>query len=187
MSFFLWCPFVCPSSRVPLVSWFPSLCCAESEDSIDGEFNSENSLQLRLCFLFQPSVLFSQRDPMYCTLSINRLQVQILPTEQATPVLTSSFSRGYDPYTHACKARPLTTVGRTSLSVIIIIIIPEVLTTRCQASGLLSLPVFFGKGDGGEGEGFTVVCDSQACSGPDVGLLVGATSSYWHSSGACTA
>ena len=31
------------------------------------------------------------------------------------------FSWGYDPYTHACKARPLTTVGRTSLSVIIII------------------------------------------------------------------
>ena len=32
------------------------------------------------------------------------------------------YSRGYDPYTHACKARPLTTVGRTFLSVIIIII-----------------------------------------------------------------
>ena len=30
------------------------------------------------------------------------------------------FSRGYDPYTHAGKARTLTTVGRTSLSVIII-------------------------------------------------------------------
>ena len=34
----------------------PSLCCSESEDSIDGELNSENSLQLRLCFLFQPPV-----------------------------------------------------------------------------------------------------------------------------------
>ena len=54
----------------------------------------------------------------------NRVQVQTLPTEQAAPVLTDSFSRGYDPYTHACKARPLTTVGRTSLSVIIIIIPP---------------------------------------------------------------
>ena len=59
---------------------------------------------------------------MYCTLSINRVQVQTLPTEQAAPVLTDSFSLGYDPYTHACVARPLTTVGRTSLSVIIIII-----------------------------------------------------------------
>ena len=33
---------------VPLVSWFPWLCCAELEDSIDAEFHSENSLQLRL-------------------------------------------------------------------------------------------------------------------------------------------
>ena len=44
--------------RFLLVSWFPSLCCAESEDSIDDEFNSENSLQLRLYYFFQPSVLF---------------------------------------------------------------------------------------------------------------------------------
>ena len=48
---------------VPLVSWFPLLCCAESEDSIDGEFNSENSLQLRLCFLFQPSLVFFSSRP----------------------------------------------------------------------------------------------------------------------------
>ena len=53
----------------------------------------------------------------------NRVQVQALPTEQAAPVLTDSLSQGYDPYTHACKARPLTTVGRTSLSVIIIIVL----------------------------------------------------------------
>ena len=53
----------------------------------------------------------------------NRVQVQAWPTGQAAQVLTFSFSRGYDPYTHACKARPLTTVGRTSLSVIIIIFV----------------------------------------------------------------
>ena len=52
---------------------------------------------------------------------INSAYVQILPTEQATSVVTDFFSWGYDPYTHACKARHLTTVGRTSLSVIIII------------------------------------------------------------------
>ena len=51
---------------------------------------------------------------------INSVYVQNLPTEQATSVVTEFFV-GYDPYTHACKARPLTTVGRTSLSVIIII------------------------------------------------------------------
>ena len=56
---------------------------------------------------------------MYCTLSFNRVQVQTLPTEQAAPALTDSFSRVYDPYTHACKARPPMTVGRTSLSVIV--------------------------------------------------------------------
>ena len=57
---------------------------------------------------------------MYCTLSFKRVQVQTLPTEEAAPALTDSFSLGYDPYTHACKARPPTTVGRTSLSVIVI-------------------------------------------------------------------
>ena len=47
----------------------------------------------------------------------NSVQVQTLPTAQATPALTDSFSRGYDPHTHACKAKPLTIVGWTSLSV----------------------------------------------------------------------
>ena len=50
---------------------------------------------------------------------INSVFVQNLPTEQATSVATD-FSRGYDPYTHACKARPPTIVGRPFLSVIII-------------------------------------------------------------------
>ena len=43
---------------------------------------------------FQPSVLFSHRDPMYCTLSFNRVQVQTLPTVQAAPVLIDSFCAG---------------------------------------------------------------------------------------------
>ena len=84
--------------------------------------NSENSLQLHLCFPFQHSVLFfliSTQCTAHC--HFNRVQVQALPTEQAAPALTDSFSRDYDPYTHACKSRPPTTVGRTSLSVIIII------------------------------------------------------------------
>jgi len=55
---------------------------------------------------------------MHFTLSPNCVQVQTLPIAQETPVLTDSFSRGYDPYTHACKARPLSTDGWTSLSVI---------------------------------------------------------------------
>ena len=108
--------------RFLLVSWFPSLCCAESEDSIDDEFNSENSLQLRLYYLFSLPCYFLIETRCTAHCHFNRVQVQTLPTEQAAPVLTDSFSPGYDPYTHACKARPLTTVGRTSLSVIITII-----------------------------------------------------------------
>ena len=48
---------------------------------------------------------------------INSVYVQTVPSEQATPALTDSFSRGHDPFVHACKAWPLTIVGRTSLSV----------------------------------------------------------------------
>ena len=59
--------------------------------------------------------------------------MQILPTAQATPGLTDSFSRGYDPYTH----RPLTTVGWSSLSVIVIVI--EVTTKLFSCVPLVSL------------------------------------------------
>ena len=44
---------------------------------------------------------------------INSVRVQTLPTS----VLTDFFSRGHDPFAHACEARPLTIVGRTSLNV----------------------------------------------------------------------
>ena len=54
---------------------------------------------------------------------INCVQVQNLPTAQVTPALTDSFSWGHDPFTHACKARPLTVVGWTSLSVIVIVML----------------------------------------------------------------
>ena len=100
-----------------LVSWFPSLCCAESEDYIDGEFNSDNSLQLRLCFLFSAfRFIFSSRPDVLHTVP-NSVQVQTVPTVQAAPVLTDSFSRGHDPYAHACEPRLLTIVGWTSLRV----------------------------------------------------------------------
>ena len=39
-------------------SSLPSLCCSESEDSFDIELNSENSVQLRLCFLFFQPLAF---------------------------------------------------------------------------------------------------------------------------------
>ena len=48
---------------VLLVSRFPSLCCTESEDSVDSKNSSEKSSQLRLCFLLQPSVFFFSSRP----------------------------------------------------------------------------------------------------------------------------
>ena len=83
------------------------------------DFNSVTLYQQQPVFL--SSFFFSLFDVLHTV--INSVYVQNLSTEQATLVVTDSFSWGYDPYTHACKARPLTTVGRTSLSVIIIIII----------------------------------------------------------------
>ena len=54
----------------PRFPWFPSLCCAESKDSIYEKFNSVNSFAATPVLpFFLPSVLFSDRDPMYCTLS----------------------------------------------------------------------------------------------------------------------
>ena len=88
-----------------LDSWLPSLCCSESEDSIDIELNSENSVQLRLCFFFFSYSHFSSRLDVA---SFNCVQVQTLPTARVTPARTDSFSWGYDHRTHACKARPLT-------------------------------------------------------------------------------
>ena len=117
--------------QVLLVPRLPSFCCSESEDSIDGDSNSENSLQLRLRFLFAATRI-AHRDPVYCTLSCNRVQVQTLPTAQATPAPTDSFSRDYDPYIDACEAKPLTTVGWTSLSVIVIVIVIVLLV--CDSS-----------------------------------------------------
>ena len=51
---------------------------------------------------------------MHFTLSLNCVQVETLPIAQDTPVLTDSVSRCYNPYTHACNARPLSTDGWTS-------------------------------------------------------------------------
>ena len=97
---FLRLPFACPGPRcyssATLIQW---ICFSNS-----------------LCF-FRP--LFCSCS-MYCTQSSTVCTCKTC--QQSEPLqLQQIFSRGYDPYTHACKARPLTTVGRTSLSVIIIL------------------------------------------------------------------
>ena len=77
--------------------------CTESEDSSD--LSSEN--------LFQQQPVFD--SPFVFFLFV--FDVHTLPTAQVPSALTDSFSRGHDPFAHACKARPLTIVGWTSLSV----------------------------------------------------------------------
>ena len=74
------------------------------------DFNSEKLYQQQPVFL--SSYVFSMFDVLHTV--INSVYMKNLPTKQATSVVTDSFSWGYDPFTHACKARPLTTVGRTS-------------------------------------------------------------------------
>ena len=128
-------------------TWFlGSLRCVapESQDSIDGEFNSENSLQLRLCFLFQPSVfsfVIETRCTAHCHSTVCKCKPW--PTEQVAAALTDSFSRGYDPYTHACKARPLTTVRRISVSVIVITYLREQRITHQRHVGIMWAFFFF--------------------------------------------
>ena len=68
------------------------------------------------------------------------MQVLTLPTAQATPALTETFSRGHDPFTRACKARPLTIVGWTSLSVSLsfsLSLTRKIVTARRRAARVL--------------------------------------------------
>ena len=101
-------------------SWFPgSLRCVAQNPRILLMVNLIQRIHYSYAcaFYFSFPLYFSHRDPMSrCHLTVCKCKT--LPTEQAAPALTDSFSRG-DPSTHACKARPPMTVGRTSLSVIV--------------------------------------------------------------------
>ena len=68
------------------------------------------------CVYFIPSRFSLMFDVLHTVINSVRATCQ-----QSTPtsVVTDCLSWVYDPYTHACNARPLTIVGRTSLSVII--------------------------------------------------------------------
>ena len=70
--------------RFLLVSWFPSWCCAESEDSTDDEFNSVNSLQRRLYDLFSAfRVIFSSRPDVLHTVILTVCKYK--PCQQSKP------------------------------------------------------------------------------------------------------
>ena len=74
---------------VPQVPRLPSMCCSDSEDSI--ELNAENLFQPQLVFFSFYHSHFSSRSDVLHTV-INCVQVQTLPTAQATPALTDSFA-----------------------------------------------------------------------------------------------
>merc|ERR1712136_49007 len=102
---------------------------SKSEDSIDGE-SVYSEFRSAMLFSFFPVSSVSHGDQLHFTLSPNCVHVQTLPIAQDTPVQTDSFSRLYDPYTHACKARPLSTDGWTSPSVIVIVIVSRIAHIR---------------------------------------------------------
>ena len=99
-------PVVFPSCR----SWHPGsslMCCTESDDS-PWHLNSVN---------------LSQQQPVFLLFVIDVIahcHQQCASTHLANSASPISFNRlfswGYDPFTHACKARPLTDVGWTSVS-----------------------------------------------------------------------
>ena len=90
-----------------LVSWLPR-CGTESEDSAQLIQWICNSNSLCLFHPFAYSLMF---DVLHTV--INSVYVQ-LANRASHLSCNRCFSWGYDPYTHACKARPLTSVGRTS-------------------------------------------------------------------------
>ena len=94
---------------------------SESEDSIDCKSVYSEFRSAMLFSYFSSFERLSLGSDALHTVAC--VQVQTLPTAQDTPVLTDSLSRGNDPYTHACKARPLSTDGWTSLSVIVIVFV----------------------------------------------------------------
>ena len=69
---------------VVVFSWFPSLCCAESEDSIDEEFSSMNSLQQSLYYLlFAFRVIFSSGPDVLHTVILTVCKYK--PCQQRKP------------------------------------------------------------------------------------------------------
>ena len=80
-------------------------CCSEYEDSSD--LNSRIYSSSSLCFL--TCSFMSLSCPMYCTLSLT--VCKCTPCQQSKPHQYNMFffSRGHDPYAHACKARPSST------------------------------------------------------------------------------
>ena len=74
-----------------------------------------NFIPATACVFLVPTCFSLTFDVLHSV--INSVWVQTLPTAQATPASPDSFSRGHEAFAHACKVRPLTNVGWTSLSV----------------------------------------------------------------------
>ena len=120
----MYCDYLSPSFGYPFCVLAPGLSPAFLASAVLNtirgfrDFNSVNLFQQQPVFL---CLLFSSPYSMYCTLSSTQCVCAKLANRACHVSCNRFFSWGYDPYTHACKARPLTTFGRTSLSVVIII------------------------------------------------------------------
>ena len=106
------CPTLPPAVR--LFSWFfldpPAPFNALHRIRGFQRLEFREGIPAASCVYFIPSCFFSLCS-MHIHTVINSVYVETLPTEQATPALTDSFSRGHDPFALACKARSLTSVG----------------------------------------------------------------------------
>ena len=96
-----WPPWLaCPL----LVSMFSPLCCSESKDSSD--LNSCIYSSNSLCSV--SSFFMTLSGPIYFTLSLTVFKCTTCQPSKPHQ-RNRFFSRGHDPYTHACKARPPST------------------------------------------------------------------------------
>ena len=86
------------------------------------EFGNSAQQQPECYLMFFLCILSSSQDKMHCTLSVT--VCTCTPCQRVSfNSTTDSFSFGHDPYTLACKARPLFDRCGTSLSVIVIVIV----------------------------------------------------------------
>ena len=117
------CPVVCSGSSGSLTPGF--LRCVAQNPRIQLTLNLIQRIQYSCACVFffqQLALLIEIRRTAHCHLTVCKCK----PCQQRKYTCSDRiFSWDYDPYTHACKARPLTTVGWTSLSVIVIVIVIE--------------------------------------------------------------
>ena len=139
-----------PGLLVP--SWFPWLLCCVAPNPRIPEIWIREHMPATACVSLRVFLLFefiSWLDVLHTVL--NSGLVRSLPKVQTSSVQQILFSRGHDPYTHACKARPpLTDVGLLGVSLSLSLNAPDIFgwpgrwgpqgPTRTGGGGLARVP-----------------------------------------------